>query len=317
VTNNSRARQPRAAPPRRALATDRTVAVLNYLASRQGHGRGFTLSELVEALDVNVSSLYSILSALVREGYLVRDATRRTYRLGPIPVAIGQAALEGHPAVEQARRATAVLAARFERECLCGILAGSDSVIVAEAGRADRLWMRPRVGFRLPLVPPLTILAAGYFDESTLEAYLDRLGPEATLEDRETYRRAALAAARRGYQVELETPTRGRIGMLMPELASHPGSPEVQSQLVALIHELAREEHTLTSARPGERYAVNNIQAPFFDERGRCLGGLTLLGFDQPLDGDEIASIVRELVAETNRITLAGGGRPPVLPSRE
>jgi DNA-binding IclR family transcriptional regulator len=59
-------------------------------------------------------------------------------------------------------------------------------------------------------------------------------------------------------------------------------------------------------------YAVNNMQSPIFDHRGLLIAGLTLLGFDEPLDGERIRSLLDTLTATTERITRVTGGRPPV-----
>ncbi|HLW94006.1 MAG TPA: hypothetical protein VKS25_01380, partial [Solirubrobacteraceae bacterium] len=183
---------------------------------------------------------------------------------------------------------------------------------VGEAGRPDRLYMRPRVGQRLPFTPPLGILGVGYLEPAQQQAWLDRLGPAATAADREAYLESARAARRRGYQVDLETPTRQQIAMLLPELAQNPRSPALRTRLEQLVLQLGHEAHILIEPEPGASYDVNNITAPIVGARGQLIIGVTILGFDAPVSAEEIERYVRVLVETTARITRTTGGRPPL-----
>ena len=284
--------------------------MINHLAAHPGDG--FTLSELARDTDVNVASLHAVLDVLTQEGYVVRDRRRKAYRLGTSPIALGQAALDQHPAIQLAREATLELAERLELEVLCGLVVGRDLLVVGEAGRPDRLYMRPRVGQRLPFMPPLGILGVAYLAPPQQQAWLERLGPAATAADREAYRSSVSAARRRGYQVDLETPTRQQIALLMPELAQDPRSPALKAKLEQLVAQLGHEEHMLVEPEPARSYAVNNITAPVFDDRGQLVTAVTLLGFDRPIAAEQIHEHVRKLLDTTERITRTTGGRPPL-----
>jgi hypothetical protein len=124
---------------------------------------------------------------------------------------------------------------------------------------------------------------------------------------------AAVRARAAGRQIELETPTRQKIGMLMPELAQATGAnAAVYGRLRKLISALGREEHTLHDPQPGRSYAVNNIQAPIFGPRGELVCGLVLLGFGEPLSAERITELADTLTAATERITRTCGGRAPI-----
>jgi DNA-binding IclR family transcriptional regulator len=171
--------------------------------------------------------------------------------------------------------------------------------------------MRPRVGTRLPFMPPLGLLAIPYLDPKQQQAWLDRLGPDATPADRDNYMQAATLAGRRGYTIELETPTRDQIGMLMGALASDPRSPDLNIQLQQLVRQLGHEQHTLTDLKPGGTYHVNNIQTPIFDHRAQLVTGLILLGFDNPTTSDKIHAYLHTLRQTADTITRTTGGHPP------
>ena len=253
-----------------------------------------------------------MLDVLTQEGYVERDLRRKAYRLGASPIALGQAALDEHPAIQLARAATTDLAESLQLEVLCGVVVGKDLLIVGEAGRPDRLYTRPRVGARLPFMPPLGILGVGYLEPAQQQAWLDRLGPTATAADREAYLESTRAARLRGYQIDLETPTRQQIALLMPELAQDPRSPPLRARLEQLIVQLGHEEHILLEPQPGASYDVNNITAPIVDARGALVSALTILGFEQPVPAEEIRRYVRVLLDTTERVTRTTGGRPPL-----
>jgi DNA-binding IclR family transcriptional regulator len=295
--------------PRPALSAARAIQILELLAAHPG--RDFTLSELVRESGINVSSLHAVLAVLSRDGYVVRDKRRRAYHLGAGAIALGQAALDEHPAIKLARHTIEVLAERFQLEVICGAVAGEHLLIAGEAGRADRLYMRPRVGQRLPFVPPLGLLGVPYLDPAEQEAWIDRLGPEATAGDRDGFMQAATLAGQRGYTIELEAPTRMEIGQLVGQLAADPRSPELNSQLQVLVLKLGREQHTLVDPQPGEEYDVNNIQVPIFDHRAQLVSSLTLLGFDNPITAEQIQEHVHTLRQAGDTITRTTGGHPP------
>jgi DNA-binding IclR family transcriptional regulator len=296
---------------RPALSATRGLQVLNFLASHPADG--FTLSELAEQAEVNVASMHAVLSALTESGFVVRDSRRKTYRLGFGAIGVGLAALDQHPVVTQGRELVGELAERTGLECLMSVNSGGELLTVAEAGRPERLYLRPRVGQRLPFMPPLAVLAVGYLAEPEVEAWLDRLGPGASEGDRQAYRDAAIAARRQGYAVELETASRRQIGLLMPQLAKDPRSPELNALLAELVARLGHEHHQLTEPPiPGESYPVNNVQAPVFDGNAEPIGGLALLGFDEPIGSEEIQRHVNTILAAAERLTRQTGGHLPV-----
>ncbi len=295
--------------PRRALSATRALKVLDFLAAH--HSAAHTMSEIARGTAVNVASIHAILGALQLEGYVTRDPERKTYRLGFVPVIVGHAALEAHPVIDQVRTRASELSRALDLECLGGVIAGTEFLIVAEAGRAERLHLRPRVGQRLPYAPPLGILAAAHESSGRLEAWLDRIGPGADHTDRERYRLAAEALRHREYEIGLYTPTRRAIGMTLAQLNSDPRNRALRHELRRQVAKLAREDHQLLDPEPEQVYVVDNIQTAIFDRRGGIVAGLTLVGFDQPLRTHQIEHYIRTLTETANRITDAIGGRRP------
>ena len=82
--------------PRPAPAADRAAGIVSFLTAHPS--RGFTISELVEHLGMNLASAHATLAVLSDHGFVIRDPVHRTYTLGPALVATGFAALEQHRA---------------------------------------------------------------------------------------------------------------------------------------------------------------------------------------------------------------------------
>src|SRR3546814_16684098 len=75
----------------------RIVRLINFFAAHPTES--FTLSEVVDQLSISLGSAHRALSSLADARYLVRHPARKTYSLVLATVAVGQAALERHPAV--------------------------------------------------------------------------------------------------------------------------------------------------------------------------------------------------------------------------
>jgi DNA-binding IclR family transcriptional regulator len=296
-------------PKRLALSATRALAVLDHLAAPPV--RPQTLSEIARRVGVNVASLHAVLGALEEAAYLTRDPASKTYRLGFVPIAVGQSALQEHPVIDHARRHADALAARLELECIVGVVVGSDLLTTAVAGRPEQLELRPRPGQRIPYRPPFGILGAAKEDEDGLAAWLDRMGPLATTADKNRYREAALALRDRDHEIGLETPSRTQIGVVLGQLAADPHDPGLHLQLHRHVAKLAREPHQLLDPDPATPQHVNNIQAGIYDHRGKLVGGITLLGLQDPLEPHRLHHYVRALVETANQITTDSGGRPP------
>ena len=127
------ATMPRTSPP-----TERVVATMALLAERPD--ASLSLAELTRRLDVNKSTGHAILTSLAAAGWVLRDPTRKTYRLGPAMVALGRQAGASFPALDFARTALVALSREFAATC-------------ARARRGRRRGHRARPG-RRPALPP-------------------------------------------------------------------------------------------------------------------------------------------------------------------
>ena len=70
--------------PRPSPQTERVVNLFEHLAGDGSRGMaGMTLAQVSRHLSVHKASCHSMLSELLRAGWLLRDPVRKTYHLGP------------------------------------------------------------------------------------------------------------------------------------------------------------------------------------------------------------------------------------------
>jgi DNA-binding IclR family transcriptional regulator len=235
---------------RPAPAASRATEILDFLIAHPT--AGFTLSQIARARQMNVATARTVLAVLTEAGYVVRQPSNRTFGLGPLMVAAGQAALERYPAVDVARDEIRRLSRRFGVEFLLTVPAGNDIVAVARAGRPH-----PRgidVGGRVPLVPPVGAVFAAWGSDPEILEWTERAALGHTTEAGH-FRRILELTRSRGYSVALRPPS---VGYLLEDL------------------EVEGPHHVLM------------IAAPVFNAEGRSLLSISLLDLPEPLSSVEV-----------------------------
>lgn len=284
--------------PRPALSATRATDLLNFLAAHPG--QVFSYSELSRRLEINLSSMHSVLVALTECGYLSRDPARRTYGLGPVLVALADAALECNPAIDRARIQMRSLAAELEVEALTFVRAGSDTLCVARAG--EPLGAGVRVGQRVPLIAPLASVFLAWAGADEIERWILRAG--ATRRERRLHLGILEVVRERGYSVALEVEGRRRIGDLLTALAEDPHDETLGAEMRDQIAELGHGRYQFEPAgRPA--YSISTITAPVFDPEGDVGLSLTLQGFAQRLSATAIGRMGKRLLAVAREIAPA------------
>ncbi|MER5181590.1 helix-turn-helix domain-containing protein [Streptomyces sp. NPDC002896] len=294
---------------RPALAATRSVAILSFFAAHPGGS--FTLSEISSALGINLASTLSVLQALEDAGYLVRHPRRKTYELGPYPVALGDAALRGNPAVDLARGRMRALAEELGTETVISAAVAEDVVILATEGTPQVASADVRPGQRVPLIPPLGQVFYAWSPEGRVEGWLKRLDPRVQPMAR-IYMPAALTAVRqRGYSAAVESPTRVEIGTVLQRLADNPAeADELHDRLNTLAAALSEHDYELIDIEPDALYHIAALVAPVHDSAGSVAFALTVNGLRQ-VTGRQVMDIGEALAAIARGITKETGGRIP------
>jgi DNA-binding IclR family transcriptional regulator len=283
---------------RPALAATRAISVLNFLAAHPTEE--FTLSDLAGRLGINVASAHALLGVLLDEGYVVRHPRLRTFALGPAVVALGDAALERHSAIDLARDAARSLAASTGLEVAVTAPAGEHIVFLARAGEHSARGVPVHVGQRVPFVPPLgSVFVAWSADPSWWVAG----SPD---------RAAVLEGVRaRGYSVALEAEARRGLERALSERAAHPADHGLSSTVDALVEDLGRRSYQVQSLEAGASYDVSMVAAPVFGPSGEVALAITIVGFHGPLSAAEVAAVGEQLRDAGLVVTRRSRGRVP------
>ncbi len=284
---------------RRTPAIQRAVSVLNHLATEPEER--FTLSELARALELNKATAHSLLATLVDAGYLVRDEDDKTYGLGPALIALGNAAMEGFPAATVAEEPMRELSRELDLECVASADIGDEIVILATAGTHRPLGINIRPGLRLPLAPPLGTVFVAWEGRERIDRWLSLLGPGASDEDLERYRRALRVVRERRFSVGLGGDEQQR---LVESLQADGGTrpPDAPG-----------EEYALTELADAREYRINHIGAPVFGPDASVVLALFLIGFRGEIPASEVPRFAERLLATADGVTSALNGRIPVM----
>jgi DNA-binding IclR family transcriptional regulator len=283
--------------PRPALSATRAVEILNFLAAHPADG--FTLSDIAEALGINVASTHAVLTVLAEAGYLVRHPRRKTYTLGPGIVAAGTAALEHHPAIDAARDEARRLSRELAMEVAVTAAAGNDIVFLARSGRPQARGLPVYPGQRVPMAPPLGTAFLAWSDRGEVEAWLARAPAATAAAELDQYRAALSIVRRRGYSIGLEAEARRGLSDSLAHLADEPRAKGLKTAIADSIAELGHSPYQLEHVDPDGTYDVSTIAAPVFDVAGDVVLTLTLVGLPPRSSG-------RDVLAYGERVRDAG-----------
>ncbi|WP_139807281.1 helix-turn-helix domain-containing protein, partial [Mycobacterium avium] len=132
--------------------TERVVNLFELLAA--DGSAGITLAEASRRLHVHKASCHSMLSELLRAGWLLRDPVRKTYHLGPALVRLGREAAARYPALVLARSVMDELAAATGAHCVAFSVSEDYSTVVDQV-RSRRGGGHPMpIGTQFPHRPP-------------------------------------------------------------------------------------------------------------------------------------------------------------------
>jgi DNA-binding IclR family transcriptional regulator len=283
---------PRTSPP-----TERVVATMALLGERPDVA--LSLAELTRRLGVNKSTGHAILTSLAAAGWVLRDPTSKTYRLGPAVVALGRQAGASFPALDFARPALVELSRTFGATC-AALGVGVDAVTVLDQVADPRAAAHAfRVGASFPLRPPLGAAVVAWASDAVRDDWLAHVPPDT----RPHYAEALAVTHDRGFAVEIAATPVARVRELATMLAD---DTSARATLDRLADELAAHEEFLAVELDADRdYAVNVVNAPVFDHTGHVTLVISLTGFARVLRGSEVLDAGAALVAATGPITEA------------
>ena len=287
----------RASPP-----TERVVAVLDFLA-RHPNAR-FGLSELARRLELSKPTCLGIVNTLTSAGYLVRDGSDKTYRLGPALIALGRTAQEALRIGPTARAELARLSSRHH--AIAGLSAVvDDRITLLEIDVPRGVKAGVRVGQSYPFTPPVGLMFV-LWDDGALRDWLSRPATVAPPADNDRLHRVIAECRSTGYLVERLTPAGRRLYTMMAGVSS-----ALPDELRMLLGELVADigERVQLRDEPGPTH-VSVISAPVYDEHGHQVM-VASLHVGDTLTDEEITFRATDLVVSADAVTAELGGRKP------
>lgn len=301
----------RASPP-----TARVVAVLEFLA-RHPHDR-FGLSELARRVGLSKPTCLGIVATLAESGYLVRETSDKTYRLGPALIALGHTAQESMRVSPAARTELGRLSEKFSATAaLSGVV--DDRITLLELVAPTGTPPSVRVGQSYPFAPPVGLMFV-LWDEQAIREWLAKEPTIPLRTDSERLERVISECRRTGYLVERLTPGGRRLYALMAGMSS-----TLPDELRALLGELVSDigervylpddEPLARSADGGEsgprtRHDISVIAAPVFDHHRRQVMVVSLQ-IGHALTDSEITERAHEVMSTAAALTAQLGGSKP------
>lgn len=287
--------------PRPSPQTERVVNLFEHLA---GDGtRGITLAEVSRHLGVHKASCHSMLSELLRAGWLLRDPVRKTYHLGPALVRLGRKAAGRYPALVLARSAMAELSAATGAHCVAFSVDEDFSTVVDQIRSSHGGGHPMPIGTQIPHRPPYGASTVAWRGPDVQQRWLGTL-PE---DVRDRYREAIANANARGYAVGLHILP----DLRLQELALVVRSAEVRStrlsQLAqALTDELIHQEEWFpVSLAPEGTYTVSHIDSPILRPDSGISLMLSLVPSAEPMSGADVTRLGEQLAGVTRRLSVA------------
>lgn len=272
---------------RAALAAARSLSVLAFLAAHPAEP--YTLSQLARELSVNASSMHGILGVMAQTGFVRRHPVHKTYSLGPMAVAAGQAAQAQNREVELAKQEAAKVAdAHGLRWSIVAVIDG----FMVTLGRGGPLTGHHSsfVGQREPHVPPFGSFYVAWAP-GTEVPWLKRAEPPLQQDAIDQYRDALAAVRREGRAILVAD--RGHLQVA------------IRSDVTLQAGGLLVSFDSIAQRR------VYYVGVPVFDAFGQVCLGMFVDEFPRAATAGFVSEVADELQMAARNVMAQTGGQPP------
>jgi DNA-binding IclR family transcriptional regulator len=283
------------------------VSIVSFLTAHSS--RGFTISELVNHLGLNIASAHATLAVLQDAGFVLRDPVHRTYVLGPALAATGFAALEQHPAVGAAVEQAEILAEELQAEVGVTAIAGRDVIFLARRGPAPLASAIGYPGDRSPLLAPFGAVFMAWAEEDAVSAWLERA--EVSSQGAGQLRHALAEIRARGFSVPLQGIAAPEVMQAIERVRSEPTDEEAEHQLTGVLQQNDEMLLLFDGLAPSDEVFYKTVAAPVFDEIGRVVLSLSVTGPDHPARLEDVLRLGRRVAQSAAVATRRGRGRVP------
>jgi DNA-binding IclR family transcriptional regulator len=270
---------------RSSPSVQRVVAVINFFTDHPG--QSFTLTDLVDALQLNSSTCHTLLAGLVEADYLYRTNDKK-YILGPALAAVGRIATEHFSPLQVAHSEIRELANEFNAVCAVYFIERYEIITRARAAAMSQLGLPSSVGVRIKLHTSFAAIYGAWMSDQEVDTWTDGMDPRPSPEEREVMRRGMAFAREHGYCFAIRS---------FGPLGASDSTKRALADYVDIPITLASELDL------NQLYSIAFIISPVFDRPNHVAFGLGMTGLDAQITGKEVERIGQQVREACERIT--------------
>ena len=258
---------------------------MNFFAEHPN--RAYSLTDLINGLQMNRATCHGLVAELVRGNYLYRTHDR-LYTLGPGAVRLGQLAEKRKSPLQAANPEMRSLADEYDVVCMAIFLDRRDVVVRDHASSISHVDWAPERGTRWPLRPPLAASFLAWMDRE--ENWLSSLSPPPSPSERRLTAKLIDFVREHGFQFVTRREPEGE------------QEPYTDQRWLFLADLAERPIQAATRLDRKQNYPMVSLSSPVFDGQDRVAFVLSLAGFKGLRKGSDVASIASRLRGSCQRI---------------
>jgi DNA-binding IclR family transcriptional regulator len=252
--------------------TDRVVAIVGLLADQSEPS---SIASIASRLELNRSTVTSILSALERAGWAVRHTDRR-YTLGPGLLGVAESIRESLPVPARSHEALGELANRAGCGATLALVGRTEMTFLAVASGPGWVPTGVRVGVSMPLAAPVGAAVIAHRDTRTQAAWLDT----APASLRASFDDVLTQVRDRGVAVfglgESDPKVLDVLAEVAELLAEHPGRDALRQRVFELLVGFGGNPYTARQLAVAKPLSISYLIAPVFGVDGQATYELQL-----------------------------------------
>jgi DNA-binding IclR family transcriptional regulator len=278
--------------------TDRVVAIVEWLAAQN---ESSSVASIASRLELNRSTVTSILLALERAGWVVRQADRK-YTLGPGLVGVAEAVRRLLPLSTECTHAIEHLAERAGCGAALAVVGAAELSFLTVVRGRGRIPAGVGVGVRMPLVAPVAAAVIAHRDAQARRTWLasaQGASPEALDAVLAQVRQHGVAVFGLG---DADPKALDVLAEVVELLAEHPRRAALRGRVFELLAGLNGNPYTAEQLTTSQALSVSYLAASVFDN-GQAVYELQLGPLQDAVSASERDRYIREILATAEKLS--------------
>lgn len=278
--------------------TDRVVAIVGLLADQQ---QPSSVASIASRLELNRATVTSILVALERAGWVLRQPDRR-YLLGPGLMGVADAVRAQWPVSPERTHLMEQLAERAGCGTALALVGATEMSFLRVVGGQGQIPAAVGVGVRLPLVAPVAAAVIAHRDAHTQRTWL----ATAQMPARQRFSDLFEQAQRSGVVVfgmgQTDPAALDVLAEVAGMLAEHPRRAALRQRVFQLLTGLGGTPYTAEELASPDALSVSYLAAPVFD-KGEAVYELQLGPLQAQVSASERDRFIGEIRATAEQLS--------------